>query len=147
MKKHAFEVIDNGADNTDFDDKYGAVFKPLVKINHVKANEMDDKNITTVRLIMPWRTVYNKLDCGIFAMRHMEIYFGEKGSKWKCGLPKEGVSQERILEKLRMKYAATILTSEINTKHDDVLKVAYEYQKVDQKIHGKHVDDAQWNIE
>ena len=108
---------------------------------------MADKSITPVRLTMPWRTVYNKVDCGVFAMRHMESYFGEKGSKWKCGLPKEGGSQEKILEKLRMKYAAAILTSEINTKRDDVLKAAYEYQKVDQKIRGKHAYDAQWNIE
>ncbi|CAI9299091.1 unnamed protein product [Lactuca saligna] len=84
----------------------------------------------------------------------MESYFGEKGSKWKCGLPKEGGSQEKILEKLRMKYAAAILTYEINTKSDDVLKAAYEYQKVDQKIcdivknvcfydDGKHGDGKQ----
>ena len=46
-----------------------------------------------------------------------------------------------------MKYAAAILTSEVNTKRDDVLKAAYEYQKVDQKIRGKHSYDAQWNIE
>ena len=108
---------------------------------------MADKNLTPVRLTMSWGTVYNKVDCGVFAMRHMESYFGEKGSKWKCGLPKEGGSQEKILEKLRMKYAAAILTSEINTKRDDVLKAAYEYQKVDQKIRGKHAYDAQWNIE
>ncbi|CAI9269769.1 unnamed protein product [Lactuca saligna] len=62
--------------DVDFDDKYGAVFKPLKKsflryikeINHAKANEMADKNVTPVRLIMPWRTVYNKVDCGVFAM-------------------------------------------------------------------------------
>nr|KAJ0217622.1 hypothetical protein LSAT_V11C300103630 [Lactuca sativa] len=155
LKKRAFEVIDNGADDADFDDKYGAVFKPLKKsflkylkeISHVKANEMADKSITPVRLTMSWRTVYKKVDCGVFAMRHMESYFGEKCFKWKCGLPKEGGSQEKILEKLRMKYAAAILTSEINTKRDDVLKAAYEYQKVDQKIRGKHAYDAQWNIE
>nr|KAJ0228453.1 hypothetical protein LSAT_V11C100010090 [Lactuca sativa] len=118
LKKPAFEVINNGADDVDFDDKYGPFFKPLYlkEINHVKANEMADKNLTPIRLIMPWRTVYNKKDCGVFAMRHMESYFGEKGSKWKCGLPKEGTSQEKILEKLRMKYTTTILTSEINTK-------------------------------
>nr|KAJ0195054.1 hypothetical protein LSAT_V11C700375380 [Lactuca sativa] len=144
LKKRAFEVIDNGADDADFDDKYGAVFKPLKKsflkylkeIGHVKANEMAHKSFTPVRLTMPWRKIYNKVDSGVFAMRHMESYFGEKGSKWKCGLPKEGGSQEKIMEKLRMKYAATILTSEINTKRDDVLKAAYEYQKVDQKIRG-----------
>ncbi|CAH1446684.1 unnamed protein product [Lactuca virosa] len=28
--ERAFEVIDNGADDADFDDKYGAVFKPLI---------------------------------------------------------------------------------------------------------------------
>ena len=71
------------------------------------------------------------------------VILEKKGSKWKCGLPKEGDSQEKILEKLRMKYAATILTSEINTKRDDVLKFAYEYQKVDQKIRVKHAYDAQ----
>ncbi|CAI9259833.1 unnamed protein product [Lactuca saligna] len=84
-------------DDAYFDDKYGVVFKPLYlkEINHVKANEMADKNLTPVRLIMPWRTVYNKVDCGIFARRHMESYFREKSYKWKCGLPKEGGSQEK----------------------------------------------------
>ncbi|CAH1421235.1 unnamed protein product [Lactuca virosa] len=56
LKKRAFEVIDNGADDADFDDKYGAVFKPLKKsflkylkeIDHVKANEMADKNLTPI---------------------------------------------------------------------------------------------------
>ncbi|CAI9269159.1 unnamed protein product [Lactuca saligna] len=130
LRKRAFEVIDNGADDADFDYKYGVVFKPLKKfflryikeINHVTANEMADKNLKP-------------------------SYFGEKVSKWKCGLPKECGSQEKILEKLRMKYAAAILTSEMNTKRDDVLKATYEYQKVDEKIRGKHAYDAQWNIE
>nr|KAJ0188280.1 hypothetical protein LSAT_V11C900488800 [Lactuca sativa] len=125
LKKCAFEVIDNGTDDADFDDKYGVVFKLLKKsflkylneISHVKANEMADKSITPVRLTMPWMTVYNKVDCGGFAMRHIESYFGEK---------------------------AAILTFEINTKRDDVLKVAYEYQKVDQKIRGELIFTA-WN--
>ncbi|CAI9299090.1 unnamed protein product [Lactuca saligna] len=67
LKKRAFEVIDNGADDVDFDDKYGAVFKLLKKsflkylkeIGHVKANEMADNSITLVRFTMSWRTVYN----------------------------------------------------------------------------------------
>nr|KAJ0199964.1 hypothetical protein LSAT_V11C600313950 [Lactuca sativa] len=114
LKKPAFEVIDNGTDDADFDDKYGPVFKPL--INHVKENEMADKNLRLVRLVMSWRTVYNSLDYGVFAMRHMESYFREK---------------------------ATILTYEINTKRDDVLKVANEYQNVDPKICCKHSYHAQ----
>ncbi|CAH1412652.1 unnamed protein product [Lactuca virosa] len=56
LKKRAFEVIDNGADDADFDDKYGALFKPLKKsflkylkeIDHVKAIEMADKNLPPI---------------------------------------------------------------------------------------------------
>lgn len=29
-----------------------------------------------VRLIIQWKTIGNDVDCAIFAMRHMETYFG-----------------------------------------------------------------------
>ncbi|CAH1444698.1 unnamed protein product [Lactuca virosa] len=73
--KRAFEVIDNGADDADFDDKYGAVFKPLKKsflkylkeIDHVKANEMADKNLTPI--------------CSKDLLCSMEIIFLSNGEK------------------------------------------------------------------
>nr|KAJ0227778.1 hypothetical protein LSAT_V11C100009680 [Lactuca sativa] len=135
LKKPDFEVINNSADDADFDDKYGSYLK---EINHVKANEMADKNLIPVRLIMKWRTVYNKMDCVIL---EKNVLNGNVVFQNKVFLKKKSV------KKLRMKYAATILTSEINTKCDDMLKVAYEYQKVDPKICFKHSYHAQWNIE
>ncbi|CAH1417211.1 unnamed protein product [Lactuca virosa] len=46
LKKRAFEVIDNGADDVDFDDKYGAVFKPLIVIDIVADSENATSAIT-----------------------------------------------------------------------------------------------------
>ncbi|KAL8232232.1 hypothetical protein R6Q57_002010 [Mikania cordata] len=40
------------------------------------------------RLAMPWRTEFNKVDCGVFLMRRMETYRGFL-LEWECGLCRE----------------------------------------------------------
>ena len=41
---------------------------------------------------MPWRSLSNKNDCGVFLMRHMQTYEAEDAEKWECGLEKDNVS-------------------------------------------------------
>ncbi|KAJ0789797.1 putative papain-like cysteine peptidase superfamily [Helianthus annuus] len=36
------------------------------------------RNTQPVRLELPWQTLYNGIDCGIFLMRHMETYTGNR---------------------------------------------------------------------
>lgn len=130
-----------------YDYKKKMFLRYLKEIRHVKENEITDKNLKPIRLILPWRTIHNKMDCGVFVMRHMVSYFGETDSKWRYRLPKEGPSQENVLKKLRMQYATTILISEIKSNCDILLKVAYKYQKLDAKTHGKHSYNSQFNLE
>lgn len=40
------------------------------------------------RMQMSWWDSKNKTDCGVFLMRHMEMYVGQAVLKWKCGLVK-----------------------------------------------------------
>ena len=106
------------------------------------------EDLVLKKLLLRWRTVDNKVDCGIFTMRRMESYFGEAAmSKWKMGLGKETPSQGKDLENLRKKYASTILLSELNTKRDNVLDRAREYQKVDPVIRRKHADESRFLVE
>jgi len=67
---------------------------------------------------MPWRTTSNSVDCGIFLMRHMEMYKGEDEKAWSCGFAANEKSQEAQLEDLRRKYAAKILLHDINESKD-----------------------------
>ncbi|KAJ9553565.1 hypothetical protein OSB04_017610 [Centaurea solstitialis] len=54
---------------------------------------------------MLWRTTGNKIDCGIFVMRHMETFMG--GNK-------------NQIENLRYKYVAKILQLSLNVNIDFV---------------------------
>ncbi|KAL4589141.1 hypothetical protein LXL04_002045 [Taraxacum kok-saghyz] len=136
LRKHAYEGLDNSADVAEFLDKYGAVFIPLkmfflrylFEIGHQKAFDMSQEELTPRRIKLPWRTIYNKYDCGVFTMRHMKTYFGDSAaSKWKPGFTKEGNFQNKLLEKLREKYAATLLLWRMNTKRDEILGHARQY--------------------
>ncbi|XP_021990989.2 uncharacterized protein LOC110887726 [Helianthus annuus] len=69
------------------------------------------RNTQPVRLELPWQTLYNGIDCGIFLMRHMETYNGTHVGHWMCGLSnKRDVTglvlpdQAREIEDLRKKY-------------------------------------------
>lgn len=43
------------------------------------------------RLKMRWQTKDNAIDCGIFAMRHMETYFGGGPRNWDSKIQVESV--------------------------------------------------------
>ena len=88
----------------------------LRKINHHKAVAIG--KVKPVRLEFSWQTRYNCVDCGVFLMRHMEIYKGL--NKMEDGLAPEGVAQQEQLNELRRKYATKILLADIN-KHKEAL--------------------------
>ncbi|PWA49120.1 hypothetical protein CTI12_AA484170 [Artemisia annua] len=72
--------------------------------------ELDDYKVTNVK--MSWQTSNNYVDCGIFAMRHMETYSGNKD--FDAGFVPEGKEQKKQIEDLRKKYMTKILLSEYN---------------------------------
>jgi Ulp1 family protease len=50
-----------------------------------KGNDLVDMVPCVVK--MPWRNIRNVHDCGIYMMRHMETFMGDR--KWNCGLKKK----------------------------------------------------------
>lgn len=43
---------------------------------------LDIKFLIPERLIMEWQTKFNNVDCGIFAISHMESYMGGGSENW-----------------------------------------------------------------
>ncbi|MFS7912143.1 putative papain-like cysteine peptidase superfamily [Helianthus anomalus] len=108
MEKLAISVIDNMhasesfiefLDNPDFLKKttpfkvvsmdlsrYQRCFlKYLRSVHHPKCLEFEP--VIPKRLEIEWATVGNSVDCGVFAMRHLETWFGETDLKWDSGFP------------------------------------------------------------
>lgn len=67
------------------------------------------------RMKMSWRNIKNKVDCAVYAMRHMETFMGQKVKEWDIGLMKDHSKQ---LLYLRAKYCRVLLTCEINMHRD-----------------------------
>ncbi|KAI3744433.1 hypothetical protein L1987_57513 [Smallanthus sonchifolius] len=93
--------------------------------NISKTMEMAENN----RVELPWRTLDNKVDCGIFAMCHMETFMGS--TTWQCGFDpeKELEKQTRQITELLYKYISKILLSDLNNFKDKHLEYAKEFSK------------------
>ena len=78
-------------------------------------------------LKMPWRTRRNEHDCAIFAMRHMETFYGQRAEEWNSGFKNEGVEQEGQIKTLRKKYAAKILLSDYNIHRKKIISESIEF--------------------
>ncbi|XP_042009815.1 uncharacterized protein LOC121758492 [Salvia splendens] len=118
FKRNAIVVIDNSAngDDNDLTINYGHIpetlrsyFCHFLTKNGLHAYCKIVSNSKMQRLKMPWRTVDNVEDCGVFLMRHMETYKGEREGCWNCGLKK---SSSGVLQSLRAKYCSTLMLAE-----------------------------------
>ncbi|KAK9049314.1 hypothetical protein SSX86_031719 [Deinandra increscens subsp. villosa] len=70
-----------------------------------------------------WSTVDNDTDCGVFAMRHMEMYKG-RYEPFECGFSLAKDVQDAQLTNLRMRYATKIMSSPSNVIATDIIKAA-----------------------
>ncbi|XP_042024270.1 uncharacterized protein LOC121771533 [Salvia splendens] len=103
-----------------FGDKYGHIPSLLRKfvgaaLDKCKETKMADlvRSCTTNVVSMPWRNNVVTMENGVYVMRHMETYFGEKEKDWDCGLSAKGT---KGLEMCRIKIARTLLTCAHNTR-------------------------------
>lgn len=78
-------------------------------------------------LKMPWRTRQNSNDCAIFAMRHMETYYGQSIEEWKSGFKNESPEQQGQIKTLRKKYAAKMLLSDNNIHRKKIISESNEF--------------------
>ncbi|XP_019178149.1 PREDICTED: uncharacterized protein LOC109173369 [Ipomoea nil] len=121
MVRKRIDIIDNSSVVMTNEDKYGATPEVLKDFLSVFLDdEVDLRYGAVVRRIIPrrmqmrWRDARNKVDCGVFAMRHMESFLGESVTAWDCGLQKGDTGG---LDLLRRSYMRQILTNEINAHH------------------------------
>nr|GMC49389.1 uncharacterized protein LOC109162486 [Ipomoea batatas] len=128
-----FDILDNSSAESSKNEKYADVPTTLKTMlaNYFHLKEDDAKSklvrgLTPARLGMSWRDNNNKVDCGVFAMRHMETYMGKGTKGWECGLEKENKEQ---LNNTRVKYLAEIVNSPINEFREDCMKDARQFEK------------------
>ncbi|KAF5819634.1 putative papain-like cysteine peptidase superfamily [Helianthus annuus] len=98
--------------------------KPTPAIKELEILEIERK-------VMEWRTENNGVDCGVFTMRHMETYKGEK-TPWVTGFVKENEVNNRQnsqLHLLRHRYLSKIILSEHNVHREKVIKLANAFDK------------------
>ncbi|KAL4591985.1 hypothetical protein LXL04_004962 [Taraxacum kok-saghyz] len=106
-------IIDNSGSDVPMAAKYGSVPSDLTK--------------------------KNKVDCGVFVMRHMKTYKGEHMDKWDARLEiKDGGSQQEQLNELRRKYVTKMLLSDMNLKKDLVVGKLHVYDNIPENIR-KHL--------
>nr|XP_017239151.1 PREDICTED: uncharacterized protein LOC108211942 isoform X1 [Daucus carota subsp. sativus] len=123
LKNPAIEILDNnclGDSITSIYDGYPQSLKEnfvkyMMNVSEVKARHL--LNVEITRLQMKWRTTNNSIDCGIFAMRHMETYKGNGVRSWDSKFAPETQKQiqARQIHKARQLYAHKIISSTANS--------------------------------
>lgn len=98
-------------------------FSDYIGANRMFSQSQLLRKVGIFRLKLPWRNDWNVTDCGVYAMRHMEEYMGQKPDEWHIGLTKD--STKRLVY-LRVRYCRTLLTSEINQYREQNMAAAKE---------------------
>ncbi|KAD5803633.1 hypothetical protein E3N88_14993 [Mikania micrantha] len=91
----------------------------LEKFQHPRADKISMQKVTRVDL--QWATIGNITDCGIFAMRHMEMFMGSHCRNFDCGFKTSEKQVRSQIQTLRKKYACRILLSDINVQKQKLL--------------------------
>nr|GMD34450.1 uncharacterized protein LOC109175178 [Ipomoea batatas] len=126
-----FDAIDNSSTAAKTKDKYGVVPATLKKffsmfLGSLKSSYKAEKvkKLKIKRMRMPWRDAHNKVDCGIFLMRHLETFIGQTVDEWDSGLQKDNKTQ---LNNLRIKYFTALVTSDLNKHKGRNIQQAVEF--------------------
>ncbi|GJU18007.1 hypothetical protein Tco_1145973 [Tanacetum coccineum] len=134
-------------------DKYETVFQSLggyrdlssVRVNmetwlqHVdrcecnlkEQNHSSHEAVAKMRPFIPklkWRTLNNHVDCGVFAMIHMENYVGDAPKNWEFGLCEESDEQVSMLQRLRYKIATKIMLHQFNAVSNKMFDFAFTFE-------------------
>ena len=98
----------------------------LFQYKHPRSNGVMNARPRVLQL--KWKTKNNHVDCGVFAMMHMEFYFGETALKWDIGLCKESEEQVVLLRRMRFKIACKILLHTLNLHSEKMFDLAFKFQ-------------------
>ncbi|GKC74444.1 ulp1 protease family, C-terminal catalytic domain-containing protein [Tanacetum coccineum] len=94
----------------------------LKEVQHPRAKYVSNKKPTILK--PKWGTKENNTYCGVFLMMHMENYNGETARNWNLEFPTEEKGNKYDMIKMRMRFAAKMLTHEINLHRENVSKEA-----------------------
>ncbi|XP_019179980.1 PREDICTED: uncharacterized protein LOC109175178 [Ipomoea nil] len=126
-----YDIIDNSSVTVKKENKYGYVIANLQKffskfLFDMKTTYKAEKvqKLKSKIMKMPWRDAQNKMDCGIFLMRHLETFRGQTQAEWQCGLHKNNKDQ---LNKLRVRYLAAMIMSDVNEHKERNIQQAAEF--------------------
>ncbi|PWA41563.1 hypothetical protein CTI12_AA552840 [Artemisia annua] len=103
----------------------------LLEHTHPKSD-----NVMNVRgrvLHPKWKNNNNHVDCGVFAMIHMESYVGETVKNWDVGLCQKSYMQVSLLRRMRFKIATKILLHELNLHSQKMYDLAFKFQEIDEQ--------------
>ena len=75
------------------------------------------RSVGPTMLPIEWTTAINKVDSGVYLMRRMETFMGQKVNEWKCGTLRSVLS----LQYLRAKMSKELLFGNSNTKMYKIL--------------------------
>ncbi|KAL8267958.1 hypothetical protein R6Q59_001756 [Mikania micrantha] len=93
--------------------------KYLEKFQHVKADKISMQKVTRVDL--EWATIGNIIDCGVFAMRRMEMFMGSHRKTFDYRFKMLEKQVKTQIQTLRKKYDCRILLSDINVQKQKLL--------------------------
>ncbi|KAD7478908.1 hypothetical protein E3N88_02044 [Mikania micrantha] len=138
FKNETIDVIDNMKGKMKAKQKYRVTRMTQVMLNYLENhfeslhNKLD--GVVPTKVNLPRQTDKNFVDCGVFAMRHMETYKGQPINEWAndCGL-KEEAEQSLVgqLNDLRIKYLSKLLLSDVNLLRDKVISQLEDFEKID----------------
>ncbi|GKB83963.1 ulp1 protease family, C-terminal catalytic domain-containing protein [Tanacetum coccineum] len=99
----------------------------LKEVQHPRATDVLNKKPTILR--PKWGTNKNDTDYGIFLMMHIENYNGETARNWKLKFPTEDEGNTHDIIRMRVRFAAKMLSHEINIHRENITKEAVEFAK------------------
>nr|GLL24915.1 uncharacterized protein LOC109168900 [Ipomoea trifida] len=129
FRRYCLEIIDNASAPTTNKEKYGESLEDMQDMLSEFYNKVHNgrsilcAGLVPKRMQMAWCDSRNKIDCGVYLMRHMESFLGQGVLDWDCGLVKEEYS---TLHKLRLQYMKELVVSEYNLHRGRNLSRAYQ---------------------
>ncbi|GJR20033.1 ulp1 protease family, C-terminal catalytic domain-containing protein [Tanacetum coccineum] len=137
MMTAEIDIIDNiHNDVEDLELRYGPYAMGLINtfidyLGYKKHPKVDAFFSAIPKILrMTWRTTKNAVDCGLFVMRHMEMYNGS--GVWINNMKNEKQGQKSQINFFRAKYLAKILLLPYNASKEELLKEANEKWKKQQ---------------
>ncbi|KAL4580003.1 hypothetical protein LXL04_016175 [Taraxacum kok-saghyz] len=92
---------------------------------------------------LPWSVIKSGDNYGLYLMRHMECYMGEREGMWETGLTGKGMIDSAAFLGLLYKYMAEIFTSVINKFKEMIDKELTEFKKLDENGRAKLLAEAE----